>query len=335
VRLLGIGALVCLSASAGAITGAPSVKPLHGNKPCGYPVRAQRTYIAGPVRFAMDIRPDGTVSSVEVRDVPARDIGFEETVEACLSKWRFEPAPAGENGIRHQEGRLQFQLDPRKESAVRDLLEALATAWNARDMAAVEELAARGSESRTAPIEALPSLQAQLEGQVNAAPWRMMLDPEVERIQFHGENFVGVRQGYRRTPVVGGSPPSSAGDLFLDAYALKGPRGWRFVRISAPTPDSHKPVRVGGTIREPHKIKDVKPRYPDEAKDKRIQGTVVLECVISPDGRVSAVTLLYAIDRSLADAAMEAVSQWEYTPTLVDGKPVPVTMTVTVTFRLS
>ena len=102
-----LAALVCLSASAGAITGAPSVKPLHGNKPCGYPVRAQRTYIAGPVRFAMDIRPDGTVSSVEVRDVPARDIGFEETVEACLSKWRFEPAPAGENGIRHQEGRLQ------------------------------------------------------------------------------------------------------------------------------------------------------------------------------------------------------------------------------------
>ena len=62
---------------------------------------------------------------------------------------------------------------------------------------------------------------------------------------------------------------------------------------------------------------------------------MVLECVISPDGRVSAVTLLYAIDRSLADAAMEAVTQWEYTPTLVDGKPVPVTMTVTVTFRLS
>jgi TonB family protein len=335
LRLLEIGALVCLSASVGAAAEEPPIKPLPGNKACRYPARAQRTYIAGPVRFAMDIRPDGTVSSVEVYEAPSGNLGFEETVQECLSKWRFERAPAGETGLRHQEGQLHFQVDAKNEAAVRALMEAMAAAWNARDMAALEDLTARAGDSSTAPIESMPSLRAQLEGQANEEPWRMLLEPEVERIQFHGENFVSVRQAYRRVPVGAGSTPARAERLSLDAFALRGRRGWRFVRISAPTPGAQDPVRVGGAIREPRKISDVRPRYPDKAKAKRIQGTVVLQCVISPTGKVADLTLLYAIDRSLADAAMEAVRQWEYTPTLVDGRPVPVTMTVTVTFRLS
>jgi len=102
-------------------------------------------------------------------------------------------------------------------------------------------------------------------------------------------------------------------------------------------PDAPPPtqaVRVGGQIKEPKKLKDVKPNYPDIAKQARVQGVVILECTISPQGKVTNVTVLRGIPL-LDAAAIEAVKQWVYTPTLLNGVPVPVIMTVTVNFRLS
>jgi protein TonB len=102
-------------------------------------------------------------------------------------------------------------------------------------------------------------------------------------------------------------------------------------------PDAPPPtqaVRVGGQIKEPKKLKDVKPVYPDIAKQARVQGVVILECTISPQGKVSEVKVLRGIPL-LDAAAIEAVKQWVYTPTLLNGVPVPVIMTVTVNFRLS
>lgn len=94
------------------------------------------------------------------------------------------------------------------------------------------------------------------------------------------------------------------------------------------------PVRVGGQIKEPRKIRNVSPVYPEVAKQARVQGVVVLECVISPSGRVSDVRVVRGIPL-LNDAAAEAVRGWSYSPTLLNGVPVPVIMTVTVNFRLS
>jgi periplasmic protein TonB len=102
-------------------------------------------------------------------------------------------------------------------------------------------------------------------------------------------------------------------------------------------PDAPAPVqavRVGGQIKEPKKLKDVKPNYPDIAKQARVQGVVILECTISPQGKVTDVKVLRGIPL-LDAAAIEAVKQWVYTPTLLNGVPVPVIMTVTVNFRLS
>ena len=93
-------------------------------------------------------------------------------------------------------------------------------------------------------------------------------------------------------------------------------------------------VRVGGQIKEPKKLKHVAPVYPPIARSARVQGQVVLECTISPQGRVTDVRLVRGIP--LLDAsAIEAVKQWVYTPTLLNGVPVPVIMTVTVNFRIS
>jgi protein TonB len=102
-------------------------------------------------------------------------------------------------------------------------------------------------------------------------------------------------------------------------------------------PDAPPPpqaVRVGGQIKEPKKLKHVNPAYPDIAKQARVQGVVILECTISPQGRVTDVKVLRGIPL-LDSAAIEAVKQWVYSPTLLNGVPVPVIMTVTVNFRLS
>jgi len=81
----------------------------------------------------------------------------------------------------------------------------------------------------------------------------------------------------------------------------------------------------------PKKIKDVNPRYPTEARRARVQGIVILEAIIDIKGKVTNVRVLRSIP-ALDEAAIEAVKQWEYEPTLLEGQPVPIVMTVTVNF---
>ena len=92
-------------------------------------------------------------------------------------------------------------------------------------------------------------------------------------------------------------------------------------------------VRVGGDIKEPKKIKDVKPVYPEAAKAAGVQGIVIIEIMIGTDGAVNEAKVLRSVPE-LDRAAVDAVMQWKYTPTLLNGEPVKVIMTVTVTFSL-
>jgi len=102
----------------------------------------------------------------------------------------------------------------------------------------------------------------------------------------------------------------------------------------APPPPVQQAVRVGGQIKEPKKLKNIAPVYPPIATQARVQGVVILECTISPQGKVTEVKVLRGIPL-LDQAAIDAVKQWVYTPTLLNGVPVPVIMTVTVNFKLS
>lgn len=91
-------------------------------------------------------------------------------------------------------------------------------------------------------------------------------------------------------------------------------------------------VRVGG-IRQPTQISKVAPEYPAMAKAARVQGVVILELVIATDGSVSDAKVLRSIPL-LDKAAIDAVRQWKYTPTLLNGQPVELIMTVTANFTL-
>jgi protein TonB len=100
-----------------------------------------------------------------------------------------------------------------------------------------------------------------------------------------------------------------------------------------PPPPAPKLVRVGGVIREPKKLVHVAPVYPEIARLSQIEGKVTMEAVLDVTGRVKSVRVLNAVPL-LEDAAVRAVRQWRYTPTELNGVPVPVLMTITVVFSL-
>ena len=92
-----------------------------------------------------------------------------------------------------------------------------------------------------------------------------------------------------------------------------------------------KAIRVGGQIRPPIKIKEVAPIYPAIAQSARIQGDVVIEATIDEEGKVADTRVVKSVPL-LDQAALDAVRQWQYRPSLLNGVPTPVVTTVTVKF---
>jgi protein TonB len=93
------------------------------------------------------------------------------------------------------------------------------------------------------------------------------------------------------------------------------------------------PIPVGGFVKPPQLIRDVTPSYPLLAREARIQGDVVLDAVLDKHGDVTQLQLVSG-NALLVPAAMHAVEDWKYEPTLLDGQPVSVEMHITVQFRL-
>jgi TonB family protein len=121
------------------------------------------------------------------------------------------------------------------------------------------------------------------------------------------------------------SADAIAGKEKADAIAAKARADAAVARAKA------KIVRVGGQIKPPIKIKDVKPVYPAIAQSSRVSGAVMVAATIGPDGKVEDAKVVRSIPL-LDQAALDAVRQWEYTPTLLNGVPVSVLTTVTINF---
>ena len=95
-------------------------------------------------------------------------------------------------------------------------------------------------------------------------------------------------------------------------------------------------IRVGGNVQATKLVHRVNPVYPERAQAQGIQGTVLLEAIILKDGSLGALRVLNKLaDPELVDAAIEAVKNWRYEPTLLNGLPIEVVTTITVNFRLS
>jgi TonB family protein len=91
------------------------------------------------------------------------------------------------------------------------------------------------------------------------------------------------------------------------------------------------PIRVGGSIRTPRKTLDVRPIYPPDANAAGLEGDIYIEAVITREGNVADARVVQGVPL-LNRAALEAVRQWRYTPTMLNGVPTDVSMTVRVSF---
>ena len=106
--------------------------------------------------------------------------------------------------------------------------------------------------------------------------------------------------------------------------------------LTATAQDATGVYAPGQGVVSPKVLKDVQPKYTPEAMKARIQGTVGMEVVVLTDGTVGDVKVTQSLDTvyGLDDEAVKAVRQWLFEPGKKDGKPVPVRVTVEVTFNL-
>lgn len=94
-------------------------------------------------------------------------------------------------------------------------------------------------------------------------------------------------------------------------------------------------VRVGGNIRAPRKEVHVRPIYPASMREAGLTGVVPVDAIIGRDGTVTSVRVVSAqVHPDFAIAAVDAVRQWRFTPTLLNGEPIEVVMTVSIRFDL-
>ena len=179
-----------------------------------------------------------------------------------------------------------------------------------------------------------------------AETWLKGRAPEVKSLELTGVNLLRANPTgiwhYRLTydPVLGGKRLPGGRDftavVLLDGSIVE-PRTEPFApgasRGAPPAPAPGAPVRVGGPVKPPQRIRNVNPVYPPEAQSSRAQGVVIIEVTLGTDGHVIDARVVRSIPL-LDAAALAAVKQWEYEPARLDGVAVPVIMTVTVNFTL-
>jgi TonB family protein len=150
-----------------------------------------------------------------------------------------------------------------------------------------------------------------------------------------------------------GDPVSVASDREVLAYVRLKPGAIGYVSAATPiqgvkvlsiggkgeattTMAGREPIRVGSTgpVPMPAKIFDVAPEYPASARGARVEGTIEIDIMVGPTGAVEETRIIKSIPQ-LNNAAVAAVRQWKYAPTVINGVAVPVRMVVKVSFVLN
>ncbi|MGD0401832.1 MAG: TonB family protein [Candidatus Acidiferrales bacterium] len=136
-------------------------------------------------------------------------------------------------------------------------------------------------------------------------------------------------------PPTAGLPPASTADSSQDAQKEAAAPQTSTNASSVPNSPTTKPksIRVGGNVAAANLIHRVTPVYPNDAKKKHIQGTVLLHAVIAQDGTMKTVEYMSG-PTELTDSAINAVKQWRYKPTSLRGELIEVDTTISVVFSL-
>ncbi len=146
----------------------------------------------------------------------------------------------------------------------------------------------------------------------------------------------GFRPYLQRVTVTAGAPMSFGIRLDVgsiqDTITVQGETSSRLNRSSG----SPQRIRVGGNVRPTQLIKKVDPEYPQHLKDAGISGSVILQAVIGVEGDVLNVRAISPdVNQELVNSAVNAVKQWKYAPTLLNGVSIEVSTMITVNFALA
>ena len=95
------------------------------------------------------------------------------------------------------------------------------------------------------------------------------------------------------------------------------------------------PYKIGDGVSAPVLLSKVEPRYTEEARDQKIQGTLVLAMVVGADGYARDVRVVRSVDQGLDANGIQAVLEWKFKPGEKDGQPVAVFATVEINFKLN
>jgi protein TonB len=166
-----------------------------------------------------------------------------------------------------------------------------------------------------------------------------VIPPEIARV-VEGPDLSGGMIG----GVVGGAPGGAVGGVIESMLArnitIEAPALLPLPLPPPPPPpipkapvDSKKAYRVGGAVKEPRLISLVPPKYPPLAIRSRVAGTVILEATLTETGTVDGIKVVSG-HPLLLQAAIDAVRQWRYEPTLLNGEPAAVILTAVVRFEL-
>ena len=148
-----------------------------------------------------------------------------------------------------------------------------------------------------------------------------VIPKKIQMIKEEAQPDVGMTGG-----VPGGVPGGSAGGV-LGGIIGGAPGGL------PPPPKPVERLRVGGNVMAANLIRKVDPVYPQIARTAHISGSVILHAIIAKDGTIQELQFISG-PPLLRNAAMEAVKQWRYKPTLLNTQPVQVDTTITVIFNL-
>jgi TonB family protein len=295
--------------------------------PVRYPAEAIAKSVQGTVVAQVRLGADGTVVDASVLSGPDE---LRKAVLQSVLSWHFVKDLGGST----QTVTVNFQLPP-QETAVAAAVRPSPELHRGAVQAALNALRVAGINVRGLSDQARADLLAALPVHVGDSVSSETLAKTTAAVRAFDEHL---SVGFRTTPngeiTVSIAAPESA------ASASPGAAVAVSQNISLPTPKAEAPgmparVQIGANVAAAALIYGPKPVYPPLAKQAKISGVVHLHAFISADGGVQSLAVIPPAHPLLAPAAMEAVRQWRYKPTMLNGEPVEVETTIDVSFILA
>jgi protein TonB len=192
-----------------------------------------------------------------------------------------------------------------------------------------------GKDRMTVPVAKRPKLEDPREAK-NEPALVEPLDIPAKSLAAGVESMVGVIERPPGPPTVSQGPGSANGAGSTGPGSGIGPDAGSGFGPGKDRGTGGGPHRPGSGVTLPRVLVEVKPQYTSDAMRAKVQGTVLLECIVGPDGAVDDVRVARSLDPTfgLDEEAKKAARRWRFAPGTRMGDPVPVLVTIELTFAL-